>query len=361
MPPVECIKRGPGYAAGGSSGRAPRGSARISRATMAASERWGPEDAGPGPQLRSRRKAQGSGHKHEVRDRLASGRELHSRRRPSHARRSGWNARRPSPSGRSRSHLARRVRPRDRSRRPHHEPLRIDGALDEPLYSGAARFGLHSAGAAARVQPATEKTELWLAFDDDNVYVSFRCWESEPERSRRQRDAARRHEHRGRATTRGVHASTRFYDRRNGVVFIINAIGGTDRRPGHQRAAVEWRLEPGLGLSRPDASKAGGPSRWRFRSSRCGIGPGARRSGASTRCRTNRWKNEMSYPHARPAGRGSQGCIRRRLAATLVGLEAPAGSQKPRDQAVRDLGPDERSDRHGRESRTSRAATSAST
>ena len=31
-------------------------------------------------------------------------------------------------------------------------------------------------------QPATEKTEVWVFFDEDNVYVSARAWDSHPER-----------------------------------------------------------------------------------------------------------------------------------------------------------------------------------
>ena len=39
----------------------------------------------------------------------------------------------------------------------------------------------HSDRAAAG-SPATEKTDVWLTFDHDQVYVSFRCWETRPER-----------------------------------------------------------------------------------------------------------------------------------------------------------------------------------
>ena len=31
-------------------------------------------------------------------------------------------------------------------------------------------------------QPASEKTEVWVFYDDDNVYVAFKAWESEPGR-----------------------------------------------------------------------------------------------------------------------------------------------------------------------------------
>jgi hypothetical protein len=62
------------------------------------------------------------------------------------------------------------------------EPLRIDGKLDEAIYSqvtGISDFVQMEPHAGL---PATEKTELWILFDDKNVYVAFRCWESHPER-----------------------------------------------------------------------------------------------------------------------------------------------------------------------------------
>ena len=76
-----------------------------------------------------------------------------------------------------------------------------------------------------------------------------------------------------------------FYDRRNARARSPSTpIGGRQRRPDDQRAAVQRRLEPDLGRRRPAGSTAAGPSRRRSRSSRCATAPGARRSGASTRC-----------------------------------------------------------------------------
>src|SRR5215468_5452298 len=62
------------------------------------------------------------------------------------------------------------------------EPLRIDGRLDESLYNDA-----NPASDFVQMEPeggkgATEKTEVWVAFDQRNVYVSMRAWESRPDR-----------------------------------------------------------------------------------------------------------------------------------------------------------------------------------
>src|SRR5512139_1438822 len=61
-------------------------------------------------------------------------------------------------------------------------PLRIDGALDEELYRRVAPMT-----GFIQIEPddgtvASERTELWLAFDRDNVYVSFRVWDSQMDR-----------------------------------------------------------------------------------------------------------------------------------------------------------------------------------
>ncbi len=62
------------------------------------------------------------------------------------------------------------------------EPLRIDGRLDEEFYATSPPTSDFVQVEPEEGAPATEKTELWIAFDDDNIYISFRCWESQPER-----------------------------------------------------------------------------------------------------------------------------------------------------------------------------------
>src|SRR5215216_3299122 len=60
-------------------------------------------------------------------------------------------------------------------------PIRLDGVLDEALYTSVPPISDFIQQEPEQGAPATEKTEMWVAFDDDNVYVSFRCWESEPD------------------------------------------------------------------------------------------------------------------------------------------------------------------------------------
>jgi len=61
-------------------------------------------------------------------------------------------------------------------------PMRIDGKLDESLYST-----MQPASDFIQMEPnggqvASEKTEIWIAFDRDNLYVGVRAWESQPDK-----------------------------------------------------------------------------------------------------------------------------------------------------------------------------------
>ena len=163
------------------------------------------------------------------------------------------------------------------------QPLDIDGVLDEAFYRETPSISDFRQLEPSYGQPATERTEVWIAFDDDNVYVTFRCWDSDIDAPGRDRDAPR--------------LDGDVSRQRRGVVHLRSAVRSPEldrlhhqpagrplRRPGRQRAAVQQRLEPGLVAARPAASTAAGRSRRRFRSSRCATRPATRRSGASTRC-----------------------------------------------------------------------------
>src|SRR5262245_32849112 len=62
------------------------------------------------------------------------------------------------------------------------EPLRLDGKLDEAVYADVPPITDFIQMEPHAGMLATEKTEVWILFDDKNVYVTFRCWESQPER-----------------------------------------------------------------------------------------------------------------------------------------------------------------------------------
>ena len=238
-------------------------------------------------------------------------------------------------------------------------PLRVDGSLDEAIYASIAVTDFIQTE-PSEGSPATEKTEVWILFDDDNVYVSVRCWESHPERMIVERDAARQHQSAARNDNSRSCFDT-FYDRRNGFVFNVNPIGGradgqvTNERQYNGDWNPVWDVEVGRFEGGWTVEAAIPFKSLRYR-------PGRPRSGASTCARMNRWKNEMSYLTPNPERAGHRAaCIRRSLAATLVGLEAPPGSRNLEIKPYAISEPQERSSRPLQRSRTTSAATSAST
>ena len=143
------------------------------------------------------------------------------------------------------------------------------------------------AGAAA-----TEKTEIWVFFDDANVYLVARCWESEPDRLTV--DEMRRDNNNiGRSDNVSWFFDT-LYDRRTGLVFEVNPLGG--RMDGQSandgRTNFDWnpiwdvevgRFEQGWTVE----------SALPFKSIR--YRPGTLQIWGFNARRRNRWKNELSY------------------------------------------------------------------
>lgn len=61
-------------------------------------------------------------------------------------------------------------------------PLRIDGRLDESVYADVESITGFIQQEPQEGQPATEKTEAWILFDDVNLYLSARNWNSQQAR-----------------------------------------------------------------------------------------------------------------------------------------------------------------------------------
>src|SRR4051812_8199433 len=61
-------------------------------------------------------------------------------------------------------------------------PLHIDGKLDEAVYATLPAIGDFIQTDPAPGAPSTERTEAWVFFDNDNIYVAARCWDDHPER-----------------------------------------------------------------------------------------------------------------------------------------------------------------------------------
>ena len=152
-------------------------------------------------------------------------------------------------------------------------PLRLDGGLDEDIYRTVTPISDFIQAEPAPGAPATEKTEVWMSFDDDNVYVSVRAFESQPERMvvnemRRDSNNIVQNENFLFAFDTLLRPAQQ---RRLSVQPDRRAHG----RAGHQREPATTATGTRCGACRSGGSTTAGPPRPRCRSSRCATEPGA--------------------------------------------------------------------------------------
>jgi len=204
------------------------------------------------------------------------------------------------------------------------QPLNIDGVIDEPFYKQIDPISDFTQTLPEENGRPSELTELWIGFDDQNVYVSAKIWDSSgpdgwiANEMRRDEGELRNNDH------FGIWFDT-FYDRRNGVGVYVNPLGGIadyqitnetnvnkNWNPIHDtRTALfdgGWSLEMAIP----------------FRSLR--YRPGKDQTwGVQTRrsiMRNNEWIFLSPVPRSVARG-GAAGSNRVSLYATLEGIEAP--------------------------------------
>ena len=104
------------------------------------------------------------------------------------------------------------------------EGISVDGQLDEVVYQEVLPISNFVQQMPVEGAPATEKTEAWVMFDDTNVYVGARVWDSAPE-SEWVANEMRRDTNQLRQNDTFTAFFDTFYDRRNGVNFYTNPLG----------------------------------------------------------------------------------------------------------------------------------------
>jgi hypothetical protein len=203
--------------------------------------------------------------------------------------------------------------------------IRVDGRLDEALYSATDAIGSFVQQEPDEGEPATEMTEAWVFFDDDTIYVAARCWESH--RERRVANEMRRDTNQLRQNDTFAVLFDTFHDRRNGYLFTANAIGGmgdsqiTDEGPPNVDWNTVWRFETAQ-FDEGWTVEMAIP----FKSLR--YQPGREQTWGINLRRVVRWKNEWSYLAQVPRALTTfRGILKVSSAATLIGLEAPSGTR----------------------------------
>ncbi len=101
--------------------------------------------------------------------------------------------------------------------------LRVDGRLDEAVYRDVPSIADFIQAEPLSGPPASQKTEAWVLFDDEAIYVTFRCWESNPERMIA--DEMRRDSFNIANQDSVAVGFDTFHDRRNSVVFNVTPLG----------------------------------------------------------------------------------------------------------------------------------------
>jgi hypothetical protein len=194
----------------------------------------------------------------------------------------------------------------------------LDGALNEEVYRRVAPYTDFVQQEPNEGAPATEKTEAWVFFDDQYLYVGARLHESESGKrvaSDMRRDANNMYNNDHLAVMFDT-----FNDHRNGFGFEANRLGGlfdfsaTNESPSSNWNAL-WEVQA--------RDFDGGWSiefRIPFRSIR--FKDGADTWGVNIR-RMVRWKNEVSFLSAVPQSWGRRGLNKISSAATMTGMVTP--------------------------------------
>jgi hypothetical protein len=202
-------------------------------------------------------------------------------------------------------------------------PLKIDGRLDESPYTTIQPISDFIQQEPREGEPATEKTDAWIFFDDTSLYIAARCWDSHPERE--VANELRRDNGNILGNENFTFVIDPLHDRRNGYLFQTNPLGAlrdmtvTDDQQNSAWNGIWYvktgRFEHGWTMEVAIPFKT-----LRYR------GSGAQEWGINLR-RLVKWKNEISYLSLVPAALGFGGVSRMASAATLVGLETPAQSK----------------------------------
>jgi len=203
------------------------------------------------------------------------------------------------------------------------EPITVDGVLDDPVYDQVPAAGGFLQQEPNEGAPASEDTRVWVLYDAENLYIAADLEHPGPLMAGERR---RDHMNIGWNDSFQVILDT-FYDRRNGFLFHTNPLGAlydaqvTDERNTNSDWNTVWWVK-----SR--AVEGGWTTEIRipFRSLRYPAG-GAQLWGINFQ-RNIKHRNEKVFFTPTPQAYDRQGLLRLSNAATLVGLEAPAGSRR---------------------------------
>ncbi len=199
-------------------------------------------------------------------------------------------------------------------------PIRVDGKLDEAMYATTPPSDTFYQVDPKPGEPATQRTELWLFFDDDSVYATFRCWEDHLDRmvaNELRRDNV--------AIANNEYVAVSFdtmLDRLNGSFFTVSPIGGRMDGQSSNDRSVSNDPNP-IWISRTGRFEHGWTVEMAIPFKSLRVQSAREQTWGLMAMRANRWKNEISFIVPMPPARGAGGVAMMSRAATLVGVEVP--------------------------------------
>ena len=204
------------------------------------------------------------------------------------------------------------------------EPIALDGRLDERVYHEVKPIGGFVQTLPDFGEPASEKTDIWVMFDTENIYVTARCWQRDMDRTlvanEMRRDQARQND--GLAV-----AFDTFYDRQTGLMFYTNPLGALgDGYVGEAPGSTNTDFNPVWDV-RSGRFDGGWTVEMRVPFKSLRYRPRATQVWGVQFRRVIRHRNETAFLTELPitGGRGQIG--RLSYAATLVGIEAPPNAR----------------------------------
>jgi hypothetical protein len=202
--------------------------------------------------------------------------------------------------------------------------LRVDGSLDEDVYSSVPPIEGFIQMEPREGDPASEATEAWVFFDDRNIYIAARCQDSHPERAvltEMRRDNSTAYDNENFTVVFDT-----FHDKRNGYYFLVTGLGAL--RDGlitdESSSNYDWNTVFDARVKRHDRGydlEMVIP----FKSIRYVEGPG--QVWMINLRRVVKWKNEEDFVTQMPKSYGNSAVFHYSLAAALYGLEVPAVSR----------------------------------
>jgi hypothetical protein len=204
------------------------------------------------------------------------------------------------------------------------EAIVLDGRLDEEIYATVLPASDFIQQEPSAGEPATERTEIWLFFDERNVYISFRCFDSRPDRI--VANEMRRDNNNIFQNDNVTLVLDTFYDRRTAFFFQTNPLGGLRDAVviGENLTNYDWNTVWDVRTTRFDGGWIGEMA-IPFKSLRYPR-TASQVWGFNVR-RTVRSRNESSFLGPAPRSYGQGALQNLTFASTLVGIEPPGAAR----------------------------------